>query len=67
MDRSRVHLIAKLLCEFEAKDWLRIRTEDRDRFLRIAIMLDYKISQHDTVAGKSNRDGCRMGDGEGED
>lgn len=48
MRREHVHVIAQTLCECEGKDWTGIIPAERDRYARIAILIDDKIRQIET-------------------
>lgn len=44
MRHRSVHIIAKTLCECDGKDWATISSTERDRYARVAILIDHRVA-----------------------
>ena len=50
-----IHIIAKTLCECDGKDWSRIIPAERDRYARIAILIDDRVQAWEPKGAESDR------------
>ncbi len=55
MRHGVIQTIAKTLCECDGKDWLRIVPAERDRYARIAILVDDRVQASEPKDAEPDR------------
>lgn len=55
-----IQTIAKTLCECDGKDWLRIIPAERDRYARIAILIDDRVQASEPKDAEPDRIGVPL-------